>query len=117
MKFKNIIQLMKNPKKIIKVLGKRELLNWIPDKMYLKLIYRGEMNEKLNLKNPKTFTEKLQWLKLYNRKFVYASYVDKYRVREYISEELGDEYLIPLITVYDNANEIKWDELPKKIGR
>lgn len=69
----------------------------IPDKPYLKLCYRLKTHKKLNLDNPQSFNEKLQWLKLYDRKPEYTMMVDKYRVREYIKEKIGEEYLIPLV--------------------
>lgn len=98
---------------MIKPLGHRGLFNWLPDMPYLKLVYRAEMQKKLNLNEPKTFNEKLQWLKLYDRNPIYTKYVDKYEVRSYIAETIGEEYLIPLIgEVYDNVDEIDWDMLP-----
>lgn len=103
-----------DPKKIIRVLGKYGIFNWLPDKSYLKLVYMAEMGMKLNLENPKTFNEKLQWLKLNDRKPEYSIYVDKYAVRSYIAETIGDKHLIPLIGVYDNVTEIDWENLPKQ---
>ena len=112
-KLKTILRLLKNPRKMIKPLGHRGLFNWLPDMPYLKLVYRAEMQKKLNLNEPKTFNEKLQWLKLYDRNPIYTKYVDKYEVRSYIAETIGEEYLIPLIgEVYDNVDEIDWDMLP-----
>ena len=72
------------------------------------------MSYKLNLKNPQTFNEKLQWLKLYDRNPEYTKMVDKYEVREYIKEKIGEEYLIPLIGVYDKFDDIDFDELPNQ---
>lgn len=112
-KLKTILRLLKNPRKMIKPLGHRGLFNWLPDMPYLKLVYRAEMQKKLNLNEPKTFNEKLQWLKLYDRDPIYTKYVDKYEVRSYIAETIGEEYLIPLIgEVYDNVDKIDWDMLP-----
>lgn len=84
----------------------------IPDKIYLKLLYRYNFNKKLNLEEPKTFNEKIQWLKLYNRKDILTDLVDKYKVREYVKEKIGQDYLIPLIWVGDNPDDIPWDNLP-----
>ena len=70
------------------------------------------MGKKLNLKNPKTYNEKLQWLKLYDRKKEYTMMVDKFAVREYIAEKLGEEYLIPLLGVWDDPDDIDFDALP-----
>jgi hypothetical protein len=100
--------------RIIVSLSFRNLFNWIPDKLYLKMIFPCWVGQKLNLKNPKTYSEKLQWLKLYDRKPEYSKYVDKYAVRTYISETIGEQYLIPLIGVYDSVEEIDWDSLPNK---
>jgi hypothetical protein len=106
--------LINDPGKIVYVLGRKDLLNWVPDKIYLKMIYYGQMGKKLNLKNPQTFNEKLQWLKLYDRRSEYINYVDKYAVRYYIEKTIGEKYLVPLISVHDNVEEIPWAELPDK---
>ena len=68
---------------------------YIPDTFYLKMLYKVRMGKKLNLKNPITFDEKLQWLKLYDRKASYTLWADKYEVRSYVAEKLGEQYLIP----------------------
>lgn len=86
----------------------------IPDKVYLKLQYKHHLGRKLNLKNPQTFNEKIQWLKLYDRRPEYTTYVDKYAVREHIKKSIGEEYLIPLIGAYENVDEIDWNKLPDK---
>ncbi len=84
----------------------------LPDKIYLKKLYKKRTGQELNLKNPVTFNEKLNWLKLYNRKPEYTMMVDKYRVREYIKGKIGEEYLVPLLGVYDKVEEIDFDALP-----
>jgi len=84
----------------------------INDKTYLKLRYYVVMGRKLNLDEPKTFNEKLQWLKLHDRRPEYTMMVDKYLVRNYIAEVLGEEYLIPLLGVWDDPDEIDFDALP-----
>lgn len=108
------IKMLKNPGKMIKPLGNMGFFNWLPDKPYLKLVYWGETGKKLNLDNPQTFNEKLQWIKLYDRKPEYSTYVDKYEVRRYIAETIGENYLIPLIGVYESVEEIPWDNLPNQ---
>jgi len=110
-KIRTALSLLKDPKKIIAALGRNGLLNWIPDKPYIKLMYYCETGKKLNLENPQTFNEKLQWLKLYDRKPEYTIYADKYAVREYIANTIGEEYLIPLIGVYETVDEIPWNDL------
>ena len=86
----------------------------IPDTLYLKLQYRHHFSKNLDLKNPATYNEKIQWLKLNDRKPEYNTYVDKYEVRKHVSETIGDDYLIPLIGVYDSVEEINWSQLPNK---
>jgi hypothetical protein len=109
-----MVRYIKNPFKIIRAMGTRGILNWLPDKPYLKLVYWGETGKKLNLDVPVTYNEKLQWLKLYDRKPEYIKYADKYAVRSYIRETIGEQYLIPLLGVYENVEEINWDLLPNK---
>ena len=84
----------------------------IKDEKYLKLKYYALLGKKLNLRKPKTFNEKLQWLKLYDRKPEYTMMVDKYAVRQYIAGTIGEEYLIPLLGVWDDPDEIDFDALP-----
>ncbi len=85
---------------------------YFSDKAYLRMIYRGYMGKKLDLKNPKTFNEKLQWLKLYNRNPVYTRMVDKYEAKSFIAEKVGEEYIIPTLGVWDKFDEIDFDRLP-----
>ena len=87
---------------------------WLPDATYLKLLYRFKMGHRLDLKNPQTFTEKLQWLKLYNRKPEYTKMVDKYAVKEYVAKIIGEEYIIPTLGVWDKPEDIDWDSLPNQ---
>ena len=90
-------------------------LNFLfPDKLYLTLLYRLKMGYWIDWKNPKTFSEKLQWLKLYNRKPEYTTMVDKYAVKEYVAKLIGEEYVIPTLGVWDRPEDIDWDSLPQK---
>lgn len=93
-------------------LAKAGFYNHLDDETYLKKIYRAKMGRPLNLEDPQLFSEKLQWLKLHDRNPLYTRLVDKYRVREYIAEKLGEEYLIPLLGVWDDPDEIDFDALP-----
>lgn len=111
---KSKIIYIKKPRKIIRALGRKELMNWIPDKKYLELVYWGEIGKKLNLDNPQTFNEKLQWLKLNDRNPLYIKLVDKYEVREYVSNKIGKQYCIPLIGVWENVEDIEVSKLPNK---
>lgn len=86
----------------------------MPDRLYLKLLYYAHMGHKLNLDNPQTFSEKLQWLKLYNRKPEYTTMVDKYEAKKYVANIIGEEYIIPTLGVWDSFDEIDFDKLPDK---
>lgn len=90
------------------------LTNIIPDKLYLKMFYRYRMGKNLNINNPQTFNEKLQWLKLYDRNPEYSKMVDKYEVKQYVASIIGEEYIIPTIGIYDKFEDINFDELPKQ---
>lgn len=83
------------------------------DELYIKLQFRYLMHYSLNLRNPQTFQEKLQWLKLYDRKPVYSQMVDKYESKKFIEARVGKSYVIPTIGIYDNVNQINFDKLPK----
>lgn len=86
----------------------------IPDKLYLHLKFRQRMGQWPNLKNPKTFNEKLNWLKLYDRKPVYTTMVDKYEAKKYVAGIIGDKYIIPTLGVWDNFDDIDFDSLPNQ---
>ena len=86
----------------------------IPDNQYLKWMFRLQMGYKLDLDNPKTFNAKLQWLKLYNRKPEYTQMVDKFAVKEYIANIIGEEYIIPTLGVWDKFEDIDFDKLPNQ---
>lgn len=97
-----------------KRLDERKLLFWVPDKVIIKLHYYLKMGKWVNFKKPITLNEKLQWLKLYDRKPQYSIMADKYRVREFIAESIGEEYLIPIIGSYENFDDIDFDCLPNQ---
>lgn len=86
----------------------------IPDKTYLRLKFFFRMGKRLNLKNPQTFNEKLQWLKLYGRRPIDTVLSDKYAVKEYIARTIGEQYVIPLLGVWDRFEDIDFDKLPNQ---
>ena len=106
-------RIIKNPRTIFLGFLTRTARIW-PDKLYLQLLYYFEMGQKLDLKNPKAFTEKLQWLKLYNRRSEYTTMVDKYAVKEYVANKIGEEYIIPTLGVWNRVEDINWDALPDR---
>jgi len=93
---------------------KEKIKRLLPDKVYLEIMYEKIMKTKLDLKNPKTFNEKLQWLKLYDRRPEYTKMVDKYEVKQYIKEKIGEEYVIPTLGVWDKFEDIDFDSLSKQ---
>lgn len=86
----------------------------MPDDEYLKRMFRYRMGYELDLDNPKTFSEKLQWLKLYDRKPEYTMMADKYEVKKFVAKRIGDEYIIPTLGVWNNFDEIDFDVLPDR---
>ena len=105
-------------KKILKSRSLRlkilQFLSFIPDVPMNKMQYKIKTGRKLNLKNPQRFTEKLQWYKLYYKNPLMIQCVDKYDVREYVKSKGLEDILIPCCGVFEDANEIKWDNLPNE---
>ncbi len=84
----------------------------LSDEEFLKKKYYAKIGKPLNLTDPKTFNEKLNWLKLYYRNPLYPILADKYRVKSYVASKIGEEYIIPLLGVWDSFDQINFDELP-----
>lgn len=95
--------------------GYKKVLDWMPDKLYLQTMFWARMGTKLDLANPKTLNEKVQWLKLYDRNPLYTELVDKYAVRAYIKDAIGEEYLIPLLGgPWTSVEQIEFEKLPEQ---
>lgn len=88
--------------------------NIMPDKWYLQVMWLNNMGYKIDLKHPKTYNEKLQWLKLYDRNSLYTTLVDKYRVKQWVADKIGEEYVIPTLAVYQSVDEIDLNKLPNQ---
>lgn len=84
------------------------------DKKYLELMFKYRMGYELNLLNPKTYSEKLQWLKLNDKNPLYTKLVDKHEVKSFVSEKAGSQYVIPELGLWNNPDEIDWDKLPER---
>lgn len=96
-------------------LSARGLLNRLPDKAYLSALWLAYTHKKLDWKNPKSFNEKIQWLKVYDRNTLYPTLVDKFAVRQYIAETIGETYLIPLVGgPWRSFDEIDFASLPER---
>lgn len=103
-----------NSVRLFLVLVIYKLAYLFPDKLYLKLSFRLRVGYPLNLDAPKTFNEKIQWLKLNYRKPEFIRMVDKYNAKKYVADIIGDEHIIPTIGVYNSVDEIDWNALPEQ---
>lgn len=103
---------MDNPWRMFNVLAARGMFDWLPDKPYLQLRYRAAFNRRLNFSAPQTFNEKLQWIKVHDRKPDYTVMVDKYLAKRYVAEKLGEKYIIPTFGIWETFNDIVFEELP-----
>ena len=93
---------------------KYEITKCIPDRLYIQLLFFRHLHKRINLEQPKAFNEKLQWLKLYDRNPEYTKMVDKYAVKQYVSEKIGSEFIIPTLGVWDNPEDINFSDLPDR---
>lgn len=109
-----IIKYIKKPSNVLLYLMNKNFFKWIPDKKYIKIKYKLEMNKKLNLQNPQMFNEKLQWLKLYDRNPAYTKMVDKYEAKKYVADIIGREYIIPTLGVWEKFEDIDFSKLPNQ---
>lgn len=113
-----ILKYIKKPSLAVKYIKAKRLEGKygqsLSDEKYLKKAFKLYMGKELNLDNPQTFNEKLQWLKLYNRKPEYTIMADKYLARKYIAEKIGEGHSIPLLGVWDSPDEIDFDALPNQ---
>lgn len=113
MNIKRIFRAIKEPNRILKYLLIKNA-RLFPDELYLKMLFPLRTGYKLNLKNPQTFNEKLQWLKLHNRKAEMVKMVDKVDAKEYVANIIGEEYIIPTLGVYNSVDEIDFNKLPNQ---
>ena len=111
----NIWKWFKYPEKTICNICEYKNYKYAPlfsDRFFLKCFYKKHMGKKLNLSHPVAFSEKLQWLKLYDRKPEYSIMADKVLVKDYIREKIGAQYVVPTIGVYNSVNQVPFDCLP-----
>lgn len=89
-------------------------MRFIPDELYIKIYYFAHFKKLCNLKKPKTYNEKLNWLKLHDHNSLYSTIVDKYEVKKYVANIIGPEYIIPTLGVWDSFDEIDFTKLPNQ---
>lgn len=111
---RKLIKYIGNPKMLIQIIMTTKITNFIPDSIFLKLKYKLAIGNKLDLNNPKTFNEKIQWLKINDKKDIYTKMVDKYEVKKYVADIIGRKYIIKTIGVYDSFDQINFNELPNQ---
>lgn len=104
---------MKKIKLLIIKLARKGIIK-LSDKKFLDICFQYYLGRKINWDNPKTYNEKLQWLKVYDRKDIYTMMVDKYEAKKYVATIIGDEYIIPTLGVYENFDDIDFSKLPNK---
>ena len=106
---KAIKDFIQKPGLLFVSLGHRGWWHWMDDETYLKIAFRSKMGKKLHLDNPQSYSEKLQWIKLYDRKPEYTAMVDKYEAKKIAAQLIGDEYIIPTLGVWDRFEDIDFD--------
>lgn len=109
-----IVKYIKNPLLAYAWANAKHLTDFVPDEVHLKLLHRALMGERLDLENPRTFNEKMQWLKLHDRNPLYTKLVDKYAVKAWVAERIGAEHVVKTLGVWDNADGITLDGLPDR---
>lgn len=109
-----VIKMIKSPYERFIHLDAYGFYNWMKDEHYLKKAWKVKMGGVLDLQHPKSFSEKLQWLKIHDRKPLYTVLVDKYAVKTYVSEKIGKEYVIPLLGVWEKFDNIDFNSLPEQ---
>lgn len=118
MSINKIANAIKKPRKILLYLSRPlesvGCFDWISDEHWIPIRYWLRMGKFPDLKNPYTYTEKLQWLKLHNRNPLYTKLVDKYEVKKFVESRIGAEYVITTLGIWDSFEDINFDSLPNQ---
>lgn len=104
---------MKKSKSFLKFLA-LNIGRFIPDRIYLKIRYKVVFKKTLNLHNPLTYNEKLQWIKLHDRNSLYTNLVDKFEVKNFVKEKIGSNYIVPTLGAWSRFDHINFDALPNE---
>lgn len=110
---KKFLKLFKNPRKLGIYLAGQGIIKY-DDEKYIKYIYKEKFGKEINLENPQTFNEKLQYLKLHDHNPLYTLLVDKILVKKYITDNFSNVNVIPILKIYDKVEDINFDELPNR---
>lgn len=112
----NFMAYLKSPFSLFKTYARHSyLMRCISDEWAIRLWYYLNMQKRVNLKNPQTYNDKMQWLKLHDRKSIYTIMADKYEAKKWAAGLIGEEYIVPNYGVWNNANDIDWDSLPNQV--
>lgn len=107
-------KLVRNPGIVYNVLAGVGLTDWVPDELHLALMYKASLGNWPNLKHPRTFNEKLQWLKIHDRNPLYTTLVDKYRVKKWVADRIGEEHVTKTYGAWEKAEDIDISGLPER---
>lgn len=112
--YKKVIKVIRNPREIGRSFMEHTAKFWVNDRLYLELLFYFKLGYVLDLDKPRTFNEKLQWLKLYNRNPLYTQMVDKYLVKEIVANKIGSRFVIKTLALWDKPEDINWESLPNE---
>lgn len=107
------IQYLIHPTRLLLRLDQKGIIK-LKDETYLKWLFFYKLGYKLDLDNPKSFNEKIQWLKLYDHRKIYTSFADKFEAKKLVSEIIGNEYIVPTIGVWEHFDDIDFNQLPQR---
>ncbi|SEL56907.1 TupA-like ATPgrasp [Ruminococcus sp. YRD2003] len=109
-----VFNVLKDKNKRFLFLAQRGYYNKMGDRDYIERLYEAKFGKRINLDSPQTYNEKLQWLKLFDRRPEYTTMVDKYAVKEYVAQRIGEKYIIPTLGVWERFEDINFEKLPNK---
>lgn len=110
----NVLKILPDPKERFLWLSYHGFYNNVSDEEYLKRKYKVILGKELNLENPTTFCEKINWMKLYDRRPLYTLLADKYLVKQYVAERIGSDHVLPVLGVWERFEDINFDLLPNE---
>lgn len=120
-KLSTAVRLLRNNKSLFFVVAydnfrRKGYFNFFSDTTFIRLTYFFHFGRFIHLKKPRTFNEKLNWLKIHNRKDIFCQMVDKFDAKKYVAERIGEQYIIKTIGLWEKVEDIDFDLLPSKFG-
>lgn len=114
MAMNHFINVLRDKERLLLALARKGWIPWMSDEEYIRRMWKLKMGYDIDLDNPCTYNEKLQWLKLHDRNPLYTTMVDKVAVKDYVTDIIGKEYIIPTLGVWDDPDDIDFDALPDR---